>query len=276
MYILGLALMKNVFKLPLAVAVSAATFTGISLAQDWYVSGQVAWLDQDVSTNGGEFTSDFTTGNSGGLLPTGTVLADETSLRWRTKFDNGYSASVEVGRKLDDLIRVEGLRGALEVVYTKADVDMHSGLTAGGLNIDGADVSVLTGDPVASGATVGDTVRAGQGSIQNTAAFVNVYKDFGSVRGVKPYVGVGLGVSEVNVKYNPSGVNIVKDDAVQFAWQGKVGASYTLNGRFDVFTEAAYRASQDVDVRSNLLPASVEVANEQFQVGVGLRMRFGH
>ncbi len=268
--------MKNVIKLPLAVAVSVATFTGISLAQDWYISGQVAWLDQDVSTNGGEFNADFTTGNSGGLLPTGTVLADETSLRWRTKFENGYSTSLEVGRQLDNVVRVDGLRGALEVVYTKADVDMHSGVTAGGLNLDGADVSVLTGDPVASGVTVGETLRAGQGSIQNTAAFVNVYKDFGSVYGVKPYVGAGLGVTEVQVKYNPSNVNIVKDDAVKLAWQGKVGATYQLNGRFDVFTEATYRASQDVDVRSNLLPAKLEVANEQFQVGVGLRMRFGH
>ena len=268
--------MKVVFKLPLAVAVSAATFTGISLAQDWYVSGQVAWMDQDVSANSGELTADVTTGNSGGLLPIGTVLAADTPVRWRTKFDNGYSASVEVGRRLEDVTGVQGLRGALEVVYTKADVDMHSGVTAGGLNIDGADASILTGDAAASGVSVGEALRAANGNIQNTAAFVNVYKDFGSVRGVKPYVGVGLGVTEAQVKYQPSGLNVVKDDAVKLAWQGKVGASLNVNHRWDVFTEASYRASQDIDVRSNLVPANLEVANEQFNLGVGLRMRFGY
>lgn len=268
--------MKNVFKLPLAVAVSAATFTGISLAQDWYVSGQIAWLDQDSSENGGEFNADFTTGNSGGALPTGTVLAEGTSLRWETEFDSGFAGSVEIGRKLDDVIRVKGLRGALEVVYSTADVDGHSEVRAGGLNIDATDVSILTGDPVASGATVAEVLGAGQGSIQNTAVFANVYKDFEGFNGVKPYVGVGLGVSEVNVKYNPSGVNVVKDDAVKLAWQGKIGASYSLNGRFDVFTEAAYRSTEDVDVNSNLLPAKLDVQNEQFTVGLGLRMRFGH
>jgi len=269
-------MMKNVFKLPLSIAVSVAAFTGVSLAQDWYVSGQVAWVDQDVSTNGGELFADFTTGESGGLLPVGTVLAAETPVRWRTKFDNGYAGSVEIGRKLDDLTGIQGLRGALEVVYTKADVDMHSGVSAAGLNLDGADVSVLTGDVVASGATVGQTLRNGNGSVQNTAVFVNAYKDFGSVYGVKPYVGVGLGVTEAQVKFQPSDVNVIKDDAVKIAWQGKVGATYQLNNRFDVFAEGAFRASQDLDVRSNLLPAKLEVANEQFQVGFGLRMRFGH
>lgn len=268
--------MDKIFKLPLSVAVSAAAFTGVSLAQDWYVSGQVAFIDQDVSMNGGELNADFTTGESGGLLPVGTVLAAETPLRWRTKFDNGYAASAEIGRNLDDLTGVHGLRGALEVVYSKADVDTHSGVTAGGLNLDGADVSVLTGDVSASGATVGETLRNGGGNIQNTAVFVNTYKDFGSVYGLKPYVGVGLGVTEAHVKFQPSGVNIVKDDAVKLAWQGKVGATYKLNNRFDVFAEGAYRASQDIDVRSNLLPAKLEVANEQFHVGIGLRMRFGH
>ena len=260
----------------MVVAVSAATFTGISLAQDWYVSGQVAWIDQDRSANGGELNADFTTGESGGLLPVATVLPADSSVRLRTKFEDGYSASLELGRKLDDVTRIPGLRGAIEVVYSKADVDEHERLTFGGLNIDGADLSALTGDPVATGITVGDALRNGEGNVQNTAVFLNVYKDFGSVNGIKPYLGVGLGVTEVDVKYQPSDINFVQDDDVKFAWQGKVGATYTLNNRFDIFAEGAYRASRDVDVRTNLIPANIDVENEQFHVGVGLRMRFGH
>lgn len=268
--------MKNVFKLPMAVALSAATFTGVSLAQDWYVSGQIAWMDQDTSKNAGQLNADFTTGNSGGVIPTATVLASGTPVGLRTQFDDGFSGSLEVGRGLEDVTGVPGLRGAFEVVYTKADVNRHTGVTAGGTNLDAADVSVITGDPVASGATVAQTVGAGRGNVQNTAAFLNVYKDFNAIGGVEPYVGVGVGVTEVHVKYNPSDVNIVKDDAVKFAWQAKVGATKQLYGRIDVFAEAAYRASEDVDVRSNLLPAKLDIDNEQFQVGIGLRLRFGN
>ena len=268
--------MNNVFKLPMAVALSAAAFTTVSVAQDWYGSGQIAWLDQSSSTNTGVFNADFTTGNSGGVIPTGTVIASDAPLNFRTRFDDGFSGALEVGRGLEDITGIKGLRGALEIVYTKSDVDGHSAVTADGVLLDGADVSVLTGDPATSGVTVGETLGAARGNIQNTAAFVNLYKDFGGFAGIKPYVGVGVGVTEAHVKYNPSDVNVVKDDAVKFAWQAKVGASRQLYGRIDIFAEAAYRASNDIDVRSNLLPARLDVENEQFQVGVGLRLRFGN
>ena len=41
--------MKLVFKLPLSIAVAGAAFTGISMAQDWYVSGSVSWNNQSSS-----------------------------------------------------------------------------------------------------------------------------------------------------------------------------------------------------------------------------------
>jgi len=204
------------------------------------------------------------------------VLAADTPIRWNTNFDNGYSTAVEVGRKLDDVTGIHGLRGAIEVVYSKADVDSHAGVRAGGLGLDAVDVAVLTGDAAVSGATVGQVLANGQGSVQNTAVFANVYKDFGSIYGLRPYVGVGIGVTEAQVKFQPSAVNVIKDDAVKIAWQGKVGATYKLNNRFDVFAEGGYRASEDIDVRSNLIPAKLEIENEQFQIGIGLRMRFGH
>jgi opacity protein-like surface antigen len=261
--------MNLIFKIPISAALSAAIFVGASAAHDWYAGGSVAWMQQSDSDNSGQFTSDFTTGE-GGTVAAGTVLPAGTDLGWETGFDNSYAVSGEVGARFHN-----GLRGALEVSFSEADVDDHKNLSAAGIALDGEDVAVLTGSATTTGSTVGQVLANGRGQIQNTAVYANAYYDFDLGYAVKPYIGAGVGVSNVEVEYNPSGVGVTKDSSVKLAGQLKAGATYQVTNQWEVFGEYTYRTTEDVKVDLDLVPGNLRVENEQQMVGIGLRYRFG-
>jgi len=261
--------MKLMFKAPLSVALTIAAFTGVTMAQDWYVGGSASWKKAHDSNNDVRFTGDFATGEGGVAVPAGTVLAAGTTGSFDTDFEDGYGASLEVGKRLP-----HGLRGALEVTYDRSGVEGHDGLSAGGTALDGEDVAVLTGDAVPFGVSVGDTLQFGRGRVENIGAFANAYYDFNRGGRVEPYVGAGLGVMKTSVQLNPSAVSVVKDDSTNFAYQLKAGATVRVNERVEVFGEYTYRASEDMGVESNLLPAKLEIENKASHVGLGLRLRF--
>ncbi len=262
--------MKLVFKLPLSIAASAALFTTIAMAQDWYVGGQASWMSQSDSANSGQFTQDHTLGMSGGTLGNTTQTAG-TNVRWKSGFDSGYGLSGEVGKRLNN-----GLRGGFELAFSEAGVDDHRGVTIGGTPADNEDYALLTGSALATGNTVGATLQNGQGHIKNTAAFANVYYDFNRGGAVEPYVGAGIGVSRVEVDYSTATGQLGKDSSNEFAYQVKAGATYRINDRWEAYGEYTYRATDDVSVDMSIVPVKLEVENEQQLLGVGLRYRFGY
>ena len=233
--------MKLVFKLPLSIAVAGATFTGISVAQDWYVSGSISWNNQSSSDT--EIRVDDGLGGT-------------TGSSMKAHYDDGLGVSAEIGRKFDNVI--PGLRGALEVSYTKAEVD----------NFEVPDI--------VNGGTV---TTLGGGDIENIAVFANAYYDFDLSTNVpvKPYVGAGIGVAMTEVSYNSTAGGITTtffdDDDVRFAYQGKAGVSYAFNDRTDLYAEYTYRASDDLTF-GNLTDGEYTVENKSHLVGLGLRMRF--
>ena len=91
---------------------------------------------QNDSSNSGA-TGAFTTGNGAPALPFGTAIAAGTPYGWETEFDNGYALAGEVGAFYDN-----GFRSGIELVYSKADVDTHSGVNVAGTVIDGVDAAV--------------------------------------------------------------------------------------------------------------------------------------
>ena len=271
--------MKLVFKVPLSLALTAVALTGLSLAQDWYVSGQLQWQQQGDSDNSGAFTSDFTTG-AGTTIPAGTVLATGTTLGWNTELKDGIAGSVEVGRNIPSQITAtrqlpKGFRGSLELAFESADVEGHSGVTAGGGNIDAEDADVLVGSGTQLGASVGAIVADGQGKIENTSVFANLYYDWQLGSLLKPYIGAGIGVTNTDVKFNPSGVAIADDSETNFAYQAKLGASVKVRPNLELFGEYTYRATDDVEVELDLVPGNLEIENERHLVGLGFRYRFG-
>jgi len=233
--------MKLVFKLPMSLAVAGATFTGLSAAQDWYVSGSVSWNNQNQSDVAIQLD------NGAGGVTTSSMAAN---------YDAGIGVSAELGRTFDGV--VPGLRGALEVSYTKAEVDNF-------------EVPSVLG-------TGTDTITGG-GDAENIAVFANAYYDF-NLPGdlpIRPYVGAGVGFTTSEVRFNQSGggttTTFFDDDDMRFAYQGKVGATYETGPNSEFFAEYTYRASEDLTF-GDITTGEYSIENSSHLVGLGLRLRF--
>lgn len=239
-------------------------------AQEWYAGGYIGTNVQSDSDNSGQLTSDFTTGNGAPAVPTGTVLESGTPVGWSTEFDTGVAYGIEAGLRYDN-----GFRSGVEIALTSADVDSHEGVNVGGAGLDGVDAAVLTGSAEQLGASVGAVVADGRGDIENLAVFANAYYDFNRDGQFQPYVGGGIGFSQVDVTYNPSGVGIVEDDETKFAYQLRAGATYKVTDNFEGYAEYTYRATDDVEVDVDLFPGTLDIENRQNLFTVGVRYRFG-
>lgn len=255
------------FRTLIVTAAIAVGTTSAAQAQEWYVGGSIGALSQDDSSNSGS-TGAFTTGNGAPAVPNGTAVAAGTPYGWNTEFEDGMAASAEVGLRYGG-----GLRSGLELAYSKADVDRHSGVQLGGTVIDGVDAAVLTGSATQLGATVGAVVDDGRGEITNTALFVNAYYDFDLGNGLQPYVGAGIGFAQVEVDYSPSGVGIINGDDTAFAWQLKGGLTWQFDPRWEAYGEYAYRQTDDISFDNQLFPGSLDIENSQSVVSIGLRYR---
>lgn len=257
----------------IALIALGAAVSGLALpaaAQDWYVGGSASYLLQNDSDNSGT-TGAFTTGNGAPALPFGTPIAAGTPYGWTTEFDSGYAVSGEVGLFYDS-----GLRSGLELSYAKADVETHSGVNVAGTVIDGVDAAVLTGSATQLGATVGAVVAVPAGDqIESTSVFANLYYDFNRGGALRPYLGAGVGYSDVSVTYRPSNVNIIDDSEGKLAYQVKGGASFAFNEQIELYAEATYRATDDVELDNQLFPGTLSIENTQGLVSVGARYRFG-
>jgi len=250
-----------------AAALAALTVSGAAAAQEWYVGGSIGVGLQDDSDNSGS-TGAFTTGNLGD----GSTLdvAEGTAYGWQTEFDSGIALSGEAGLKYDG-----GLRSGIEVVYTQADVDTHSGVTLAGGDIGGIDAAALAGAADPLGVSVADLVADGQGDITTVGVFANAYYDFNRDGQVQPYVGAGIGFLDVDVEYSPSGVGIIDDGETKFAYQLKAGASVQVTDTWELYGEYAYRASDDIEVNNDLFPGTLDIENTQNIFSIGARYTFG-
>jgi len=120
-----------------------------------------------------------------GAFTTGN-LGDGSTLDVAAGTDYGWNTEFDSGSTFAVEIGKKmdtGLRFGLEGVRTKADVDTHTGVTLG----------------------------------------ANVYYDFNKAGVIQPYLGGGVGVSSVDVDYQPSGIAIIDDGQTKFAYQGKAG-----------------------------------------------------
>lgn len=256
-------------KLMKSVAAIAAglVIVGAAGAQEYYVGGSIGLTQQNDSDNSGS-TGAFTTGNLGD----GSTLdvAAGTPYGWSTEFDNGTAFSGEFGARYGN-----GFRAGVEIVYSQADVDTHTGVTLGGGSIDGVDAAAIAGSPTALGATVAAVVADGRGEITNTGIFFNGYYDFNQAGAFQPYLGAGIGYSDVDVTYEPSGITVIDDSEGKFGYQLKAGATYKLQNQWEVFGEYAYRATEDIELDNQLFPGTLDIENTQNVFSIGVRYTFG-
>ncbi|MEO0465912.1 MAG: outer membrane beta-barrel protein [Pseudomonadota bacterium] len=245
----------------------AVILAGAAAAQDWYAGGSIGFAQQSDSNNRGD-TGAFTTGNLGD----GSTLAVDagTPYGWQTEFDSGVALSGEVGLRYGS-----NLRSGVEISYTQADVDTHSGVFLADIDLTNVDAAALAGAPDPLGVSVGDLVADGQGDITTLAVFANAYYDIDMGGQFKPYVGAGIGFMDVDVEYAPSGVGIIDDGETKFAWQLKAGANFEVNSSWEVYGEYAYRQTDDIEVDNDLFPGSLEIENQQNVFSIGARYTFG-
>ena len=255
-------LMKTV-----AAVAAGLVIVGAASAQEYYVSGSVGLSQQNDSDNSGS-TGAFTTGNLGD----GSTLdvAAGTPYGWSTEFDGGTAFSGEFGARYGN-----GFRAGVEIVYSQSDVDTHTGVTLGGGSIDGLDAASIASSADPLGVTVAQVVADGRGEITNTGIFFNGYYDFNPQGAFQPYLGAGLGYSDVSVTYQPSGISVIDDSEGKFAYQLKAGATYKLQNQWEVFGEYAYRASEDIELDNQLFPGTLDIENTQNVFSVGVRYTFG-
>lgn len=248
-----------------AIAACAA-ITGYASAEGWYVSGSAGVNFQGDSDNEG-VSGAFTTGNLGD----GTTLdvAAGTPYAWETDFDTGFVVAGEVGYRLP-----AGFRAGVEISFTSADVNTHTNVTLAGGDIGALDAAALAGSPDPLGVSVADLVADGQGEIDGIYYLANAYYDFNTDGRIQPYLGVGIGVADIDVDYSPSGVGIIDDGETLFAYQFKAGTTFKATEQIDIFVEYAYRATDDIDTDNDLFPGTLEIENQQNLVLAGARFNF--
>jgi opacity protein-like surface antigen len=261
---------KNLQTILGVAAMGTLLSTPTALAMNNYIFGAIGISSLSDSDNSGRFTDDFLTGNADPDIPFETNLPDGTPVSWSTEFDNGTTFSVGYGRKYTNNIRAE-----LEFSYSANDVDTHSGVEALGIDLTDIDAAVLlTGLDTNLGATVGEVVAAGRGDIASRYLMLNGVYDFDTKSPVTPYVGVGVGIAMVDVSFNPSGVVIIEDDDSGFAYQLLAGLSWTMSEKTDLYVGYKYRASNDIESKVSLFPATLEVENQASILEVGMRVNF--
>jgi opacity protein-like surface antigen len=253
------------FPLYFASIIATVLLSGPAFAQTYVgVSGGLT-LPED-SENEGAFTGTVpatTVAPIYGAIPSGTALA------WNTEFDKGYNISGHVGHRFSGGVRVEA-----ELNYNRAGVKRHSGVSAGGANIDVVDASVLTRGPTV-GATVGTVVDSGIGKQSSFGLFGNAFYDFNSGGTFQPYVGGGLGFQRTKVDYSPSNIDVGQGKETNFAWQLMAGASYKISPSFEVFGQYNYRNAGKTTLALDLLPADLDVENKQSILSLGIRIPLG-
>lgn len=82
------------------------------------------------------------------------------------------------------------------------------------------------------------------GQTRKDSAFASIYWDLFTSKRLSPYIGVGIGISLLNVsKFADPGLRYQGYSKSLLGYQAKAGLSYAINHRSKVFAEAIYRGT---------------------------------
>ncbi|MEC8426978.1 MAG: porin, partial [Pseudomonadota bacterium] len=251
-----------------ATATAATTHADDHPGHNLYVSLGYSIVDQDDSNNQGEFSSAFTTGTVTGVNPPLNIPAG-ANVGWDTEFDRGDSYSIALGKRFN--------QWRVELAYSRgsSDIDEHNGVSAAGIALDAIDVGVLiTGNVGDLGISTGDFVANAGGSIDTETWMINAYYDFDLGWPVTPFIGAGIGISDVDVDYSPSNTEIIDDDDRATVYQWAIGLSYPVTDNVKLQFSYSQLRSDDVEVDATLIPAKFEIENDSSHYNFSLRFSF--
>ena len=248
--------------------VCLALQTSPVLAEDFYLSGGLGFNWQGDTSNRGALYDSFTTGEVSGVSPPLTLPAG-TALNWSTRYDTGAFYGVALGWYLAP-VRVE-----LEYARSDADIDGHRGAHANGVELSAVDAGVLISGNVGDVGTSTATALADErGDITTDTWMLNVFYDFDLEYGIVPYLGLGLGVSASDLKFQPSGVALLNDDDQVFSYQVLTGVNYALSPMWSVYANYRYRNADGAKFYASELPVRFDMDIDNHLLDFGIRFSF--
>ena len=154
-------------------------------------------------------------------------------------------------------------------------MDTHEGVHAGGAALGAADAAVLITGAAPLGVTVADLVADGQGEATSLGLAANIYYDF-ALDGAPfdLYAGAGLGLADVEIEYSPSDVVIIDDSQTAAFLQVMLGGAVPISENTDLFGGYRYRAFNDIEVQSVLVPADLDIEYANHILEFGVRVSF--
>lgn len=254
--------------LMMMTAAGLAMASAGAAAQDYYVAGNVGLVLSADSSNSGDVQQDFVLG-----LGAGTLTSDANYV-FDSEFEVGGFSSIALGKET----ALGPFRSELEFSFTRADVKDHDDFRALGGSLQGVDAGVLLGATDPLGINVGRVIEDAKGSVTTYGFMINGYKDFAvSAADVSPYLGVGIGVVNTKVHYNPSRIGLVDESSTGFGWQVMAGVDYDLTDTGVLHAGFRYRAAEGVEVSTEGvlgLQSDLEVDVDQFIAEIGYRWSF--
>ena len=116
----------------------------------------------------------------------------------------------------------------------------------------------------------------GSGDVTAKSAMLNLVYDVDTGGRLMPYIGGGVGYSQVEYDVRPVGVGVnrVDDEDNVFAYQAIAGLSYWVSEAVEVAAEYRYFATKDPDFRTSA-GVAVEGEYDSHAALLGLRWNFG-
>ncbi|MFO1242970.1 MAG: porin family protein [Rickettsiales bacterium] len=176
-----------------------------------------------------------------GDVDTSNALIGNTDI----EYDNGYGVGIALGyMPAGTGSLLDNMRFELEYGYRKSDVDSVDGIT-------------------------------GDGNIHSNTGMLNAYYDFNTGTQWLPYVGAGLGWSQVELK---TGRGAVNDDDSVFAWNLMAGVGYAPTSIPNTVWTIGYRYFATEDPDFSITPAfgggRAETDYDVHNIEAGVRMMF--
>jgi outer membrane protein OmpA-like peptidoglycan-associated protein len=194
------------------------------------------------------------------------------TVNWQIETNDGWAAFARLGYRFNPNWRVE-----LEGGYRSGDIGRIRHSTG----------SVPSG--VCNFTPATGPCYSPEGDVEATTLFINTIYDIGGEYwGVRPFVGLGIGVNRVNTEFNGTvrgdrGVTVAADDSsTKFALQALAGLSYAIGDRSNIDLTYRYLTGEmSFDaVSSSSAPANGYGTfrgdyDESHTVTLGLRYAFG-
>ena len=122
--------------------------------------------------------------------------------------------------------------------------------------------------------TSADSSASAPGDLKINSILINGYLDFpiGKQKKLTPYLGAGIGGSKLDIdNITVAGEELESANTWLFGYQAKLGLSYSLNNKINIFGEGIYSAFSDLGAAGEKYGLG---SNSDINYRAGFRLRF--